>query len=386
MEWNECIEYTTNVVSHLSNLPEQKKRRFLKSIEKVHKRADSPYLHVALIGDFSTGKSTFINALVQKNILKTAWQATTAVPTLIYYHKQETVQVIVETAGRERFVLDDSGQRRQLEQRLRIQLPEETTDMIAFLSTNNDFAGKIKHVEIRVPSFEELQHICIIDTPGVNPGAKEAKSHVLRTQNVLTAYADATIVLFQETQVFSGSFKKFLEENAEHFMNDAIFIITMMDLAEEGEREVLMDYVRNQLRQTFGLEHPLVFGCCAKAAVSGKIDRESLYWAGLFDDLRREMIRYMASRRKQVINQQMTSLLESLICELDAEVASNLSVIEQKKKKLEENMAANQRSQLEREYLFTKEKLDIQRRRHEEMHTRLEEYLYKLKQERCVDG
>lgn len=378
MEWSECIDYTTNVVNHLSSLTEQERRRFLKMIEKVRKRAGNPYLHVALIGDFSTGKSTFINALVKKNILKTAWQATTAVPTLIYYHKREEVRVVVETAGRERFMLDDPGQRSRLERRLNVRLPDETTDMIAFLSANNDFAGKIRHIEVRVPGFEGLRNICIIDTPGVNPGAAEAKSHVLRTQNVLTAYADATIVLFQETQVFSGSFKKFLAENAEHFMNDAIFVITMMDLAEEGGQEELMDYVKNQLRQTFGLENPLVYGCCAKAVVSGKTDQESLYWAGLFDDLRREIIRYMETHREQVIHQQMTSLLEGLIQELDAEVASNLSVIEQKKKRLDENTAADQRSQLEREYLFTKEKLAIQGRRHEEMHKRLEGYLRKL--------
>ena len=347
MVLNECIEYTAYVVNHLPHLPEQKKRHFLKSIEKMKKRASDPYLYVALIGDFSTGKSTFINALIQKNILKTAWQATTAVPTFIFYNHIDTVQVIVETVGRERFLLDDSKQHSQLERRLNIQLPVEITDSIAFLSTNNNLAGKIKHIEIRVPSFEGLRHICMIDTPGVNPGAEEVKAHVLRTQEVLTAYADATIVLFQETQVFSGSFKRFLEENAAHFMKDAIFIITMMDLAQEDGREEVMDYVRMQLKQTFGIAHPMVYGCCAKAVVSNKTDSESQYWVSLFDKMRLEIIQYMTNNRKRIIDRELDSLLKCIISELDTRVAENLTIIEQKKSRLEEMIAGSEKKKIE---------------------------------------
>lgn len=374
MELNECIEYTTYVVNHLPKLPESAKRRYLKSIEKIRKRAANPYFYVTLIGDFSAGKSTFINALVRHNILKTAWQATTAVPTFIFYHPQKEVQVTVETTGRERFLLEDAVQRAQLEKRLNIQLPDEITDSIAVLSTNNQFAGYLKRIDIRVPSFEGLRQVCIIDTPGVNPGAEEAKSHVLRTQEVLTGYADATIVLFQETQVFSGSFKTFLEENAAHFMKDAIYIITMMDLAEEDAREELMDYVKMQLKQTFGLANPMVYGCCAKAVVSGKIDNESQYWVNLFDKMRLEIIQYITENRKRILDSQLDALLKSLIQKLEAEVADNLSIIEQKKRMLEENRAGRPIKELEREYLFTKEKLTIQSRRHKEMLCKLEAF------------
>lgn len=374
MELDECIEYTTYVVNHLPRLSEPIKRRFLKSIEKIHKRATNPYLYVALIGDFSAGKSTFINALVHKNILKTAWQATTAVPTFIYYNPKNEVQVSVETISKERFLLDDSTQRSQLEKRLNIRLPAEITDSIAVLSTNNQLAGYLKRIEIRIPSFEGLRQVCIIDTPGVNPGAEEAKSHILRTQEVLSGNADATIVLFQETQVFSGSFKAFLEENAAHFMKDAIFIITMMDLAEEDAREELIDYVKMQLKQTFNLTNPIVYGCCAKAVVSGKTDSENQYWVNLFDKMRLEIIQYITANRRRIIHSQLDSLLKSLIQKLEAEVADNLSIIEQKKRILEENRAGRPIKELEREYLFTKEKLTIQSRRHQEMLCKLEAY------------
>lgn len=186
------------------------------------------------------------------------------------------------------------------------------------------------------------------------------------------SYADATIVLFQETQVFSGSFKTFLSENAAHFMRDAVFVITMMDLAEEDEREELLDHVRNQLTQSFGLVDPPVYGCCVKAVTSGAVDVQGKYWVDLFDMLREEIVRHMAERRQSIIHGQMTDLMESLIGELEAVLADNLSTIEQKQMRTGENVVSGK---LEKEDLFTREKLAIQRRRYEEMHCKLAAYL-----------
>lgn len=381
MNFRECMEYTADVANRLPNLPEQKKRRFLKAADRIWKRAGNPYLHVALIGDFSAGKSTFINAFVKKDILKTAWQATTAVPTYIYYHDREKMRIIVETSDGEKYRLDNDEQCGRLEKKLDIRLPEDAKDVMAFLSTSNGFADRIRRIGIWVPGLEELRHVCIIDTPGVNPGAEEAASHVARTQEVLRENADATIVLFQETQVFSGSFRKFLEENAGRFMDDAVFVITMMDLAEEKDREGLMEYVRMQLKQAFGTADPLVFGCCAKAVVSGKSDSESRYWTESFDRMREQIIRYMSDRRKRMVQKQLSFLLENLVVELDREVADALSAIEQRRENLEKTSAANTTDRYERyrEYLFTKEKMELQIRRHQEMHRKLLEYDDELK-------
>ncbi len=68
----------------------------------------------------------------------------------------------------------------------------------------------------------------------------------------------------------------------------------------------------------------------------------------------------------------MTDLMESLIGELEAVLADNLSTIEQKQMRTGENVVSGK---LEKEDLFTREKLAIQRRRYEEMHCKLAAYL-----------
>lgn len=363
----------------LPGIQEQRRRGFLKRAEQIRKRADNPCLHMALIGDFSAGKSTFINAFLRQDILKTAWHATTAVPTYIYPGGRKEIRVMVETPEGERYRLEDQAQCARLEKRLGIRLPSGTKDILALLSASNDVAGSIKRIGVWTPGPEELRHICVIDTPGVNPGAEEAAFHAARTRKVLGEYADAVIVLFQETQVFSGSFKKFLQENAMHFMNDAIFVITMMDLAEEGEREALTEYVRIQLKQTLGMENPPVFGCCAKAALSGKTDAESRYWTERFDELRDTIIGYMSRRREKIIRRQLTLLLEKLLDELDGETVSALNGIEQKREDVGDDMTGRERR-------FREEKLMLQSLRYEKMHQRLLGDLEELREERSGGG
>lgn len=294
-------------------------------------------MHIALIGDFSAGKSTFINALLKQELLKTAWHATTAVPTLIYHQEQEGIRILVETQNGEKFMMDQPDQRGLLERKLGVRLPSEEHEMIALLSTSNELAKGIKRIRVRVPSHEGLRYICIIDTPGVNPGAEEARAHIKRTQDILRGYADATVVLFQATQVYSGSFKRFLEENAQCFLNEAVFVITMMDVISPDQRASLIEYVRNQLRQDFHMQEPLVCGCCARAVFAQEPDAEERLWTDSFDTLRNGLIRYMAERRRGILYRQTASLLERLLRELDSEIVSRLNAIRRQKKLLEEN-------------------------------------------------
>lgn len=325
MDLKAYLQYTEGVVGQLSDLSDTKKRHFRQMIAGIRSRSSSSYLHTALIGDFSTGKSTFINALLGQELLKTSWHATTAVPTLIYHHDQDGIGVLVETRDGGKYWMNQPAQRILLERRLGIRLPTEECELIALLSTINQ--PYLKRIRVRVRSHERLRYICIIDTPGVNPGAEEAREHIKRTQDILRKYADATVVLFQATQVYSGSFKRFLEENAQCFMNEAVFVITMMDVVSPDQREGLIAYVKNQLRQSFHIEEPIVCGCCARAVFVREPSEEERLWADSFDNLRDGLIRYMAERRRGILYRQASSLLEKLLRELDSEIATRLTSI-----------------------------------------------------------
>lgn len=350
MNYRECFQYIDDMLHRVSGLSEEKQRHFEQIMEQIQNRAQNPYLHVALIGDFSTGKSTFINAMLGQNLLKTAWQATTAVPTLIYIHDDPDVRILVETSDGGRYMLDQPPHRAYLQQKLQAEIPMDPQAAIVFLSAANEFAGRIKRILVHTPGFEGLRRICVIDTPGVNPGDEKAENHAERTCHVLRNDADATIILFQSEQVYTASFQRFLKEYAGQFMEDAIFIVTMMDLVDKNERQEVINFVGKQLRQSFKLEEPRVFSCCAKAALSNKADDESKFWAQSFYALREEIIRYIGKNRDRLIERQIAALLSQILQELDAEVAASMAAIARRKQALERRSPVNLKRDLDDAY------------------------------------
>lgn len=360
MHINEYLNFVNETIENLKGFTMHSKEWYEEAIEKITKRADNPYLNVALIGDFSSGKSTFINALIKQNILKTAWLATTAVPTHMYYHASSCVTVVLETVDNKRYDFDDQKQRKKFEKRIGQKLPEDRKDLIAFLTTSNNFAEQIKEIRIHTPADEKFKKICIIDTPGVNPGAKGTELHVMTTRNVLREYADATIILFKADQVYTNSFSKFIEENAKHFLDDAVFVVTMLDVISDDEQDEIVEYVRTQLTQRFGLEAPIVYGCSAKYANYSGEDEKARRWSDSFDRLRDEAIRYIEDRRTSIIQKQLVSLLNQLFVELDKEIACNIDIIQEQLDILKNNSTDRLETELKLSYEKYKSRVDQQ--------------------------
>ena len=68
------------ISSHLSG---EKKLTLLDKYTKLSNRVADSKFYLAVVGEFSSGKSTFINALLRKRLLKEAVKPTTAAATFI---------------------------------------------------------------------------------------------------------------------------------------------------------------------------------------------------------------------------------------------------------------------------------------------------------------
>ena len=63
-----------------------------KQLQLIKKKKDDKKLNISVIGEFSTGKSTFINALLRKELLaSSAMQGTTVASTIIDYDSEYKV-------------------------------------------------------------------------------------------------------------------------------------------------------------------------------------------------------------------------------------------------------------------------------------------------------
>ena len=90
---DEHISYISTLINQkIKNV--EKKRALIEELNRIIEKNNDKLLNMSVIGDFSTGKSTFINALLRKKILKShSLQGTTTANAVIEYGERYSITV-----------------------------------------------------------------------------------------------------------------------------------------------------------------------------------------------------------------------------------------------------------------------------------------------------
>ena len=148
---NNAVKVIRNIIS---NKYIEENNLYHDIFENIIKRLNDRTFKLAVVGEFSSGKSTFLNALIGKDILKHGAQETTATITEI---KNENIgnKVVFD-------VLYTNG---TTEKNISIdRLNEYTTTS----STVHSVAEKISKVIIKKHFLNYEGELSVIDTPGLN--------------------------------------------------------------------------------------------------------------------------------------------------------------------------------------------------------------------------
>lgn len=182
-------------------------------------------LRLLVMGEFSTGKSTFINALLGENVMLTGASQVTAVNTKLVYGEKHSVTVHFK---------DDSTQEYRLDEFDR--LTAETNRQGKKLRTG------ILRVERHVPA-EILKQINIIDSPGLNA----QDSHTKITKEAIPE-ADAVLWMFDIKDTAKESEFEEIRELPKKLM--PIAIVNKMDTVdeEEDDSETLIQGIEYKLK------------------------------------------------------------------------------------------------------------------------------------------
>lgn len=310
-------------------------------LAQVERRLRDPYLKLSVIGDFSCGKSTLLNAVFGRELLSTDMMPTTAIPTYIRWDRKpsEGVGILVhDCQGSVYNALSEDLIR--LEQYVGKTFDQELGTLIDALTTNNTLAGKISKVEISFPELAGREGICLIDTPGINPGMEGTREHVGITRRLLSEEADAAIVLFPGSLVLTGGLLEFLKESASHLLRDSYFIITKFDLVRrQKDRELMPELVSGMMRDITG-KTPKVYTVSAGMALDCYMDPvgappEAKKWAEGFERDIGEIFADVALCRERIIKEHLVSMLRELTGKLVQEIESGNAVLEEDRKKLE---------------------------------------------------
>ncbi len=207
--------------------------QYLSSLEDEH-------FELVVVGEFSRGKSTFVNAMLGRRILPSSKKPTTAIISKIVYEDVPTYTLFYKDGSRKGLTEDDF---------LKITAPREGS----FLDKIRSFASKKEQDEIDKISYAEVgyplsfcrDNVEVVDTPGTND---------LNVGRIEITYgyinkADAIIMILSATQAMSQSESDFLRERIlGNQIRDIFFVISYKDqLHGKEEEQRVIDFVSDAI-------------------------------------------------------------------------------------------------------------------------------------------
>lgn len=203
---------------------------FNNNLIKFKNRLEDKNLYIAVVGAFSSGKSTFINALIGKDILKHATTETTAVITRIVNVEKDSP--LCQTGK----VIYKDGTVKELSDL------NSLKEYTSTFSSIHDVVKQIEYVDLFIPLLNTKKNIVIIDTPGLNGIAKGHREQTIE----LIKEAHFCMYLLQrrglsETDV---EFLRYIKK----YQNNFIIIQNFIDEFHELEGENVADKIEEQKR------------------------------------------------------------------------------------------------------------------------------------------
>lgn len=188
------------------------------TIDTIEKRISENEFKIAVVGEFSAGKSTFINAIIGKDILKHATLETTAA--LTYIHNVRPDDSRLNTC----IIKFSDGSSQKL---------EKLADLEKYTTTQSDIdvVSEVKSVDIFIDFIDVDEELVIVDTPGLNGLAD--KHRELTVEEIKQAHA--CIYLFPKRGVAQTDvdFIKYIS----NYQNTFIFVYNFIDELNESEGE-----------------------------------------------------------------------------------------------------------------------------------------------------
>ncbi len=242
---------------------------------------DQPLL-VTVMGEFSSGKSTFVNAFIGDDVAPTGITPTTATINVVKYGRERGGRIHYRDGRTEALGWDEL--------------------MTALRALDAHSTREVRLVEILVP-LAALERINIVDTPGLNSILPEHEE----VARGFIARADAVVWLFTANQAGKKSEKAALERIRVEGVR-VLGVLNKIDQLAAGELDQVVNYVRGELSGLVEAVVPLSARQAALARSDHAGDAGDGGWAALESDLEerffaraRDIKREVAARRLGVL-------------------------------------------------------------------------------------
>ena len=198
------------------------------SLAKQRENLESEEFSIALVGEFSAGKSTFLNALMGERLLPSFTRETTATVNFLR-HKDKAAHgeagcVYYKDNRTQSFDVADF----------------ETISRYVSTASSEDVAQNVDHLDLFLDSRFLQGNVTLVDTPGLNGVAEGHKEHTQRQ----IERSSAGIFLFNARQPGSESDFRFLESLLKR-VSSVFLALNQIDVLKADEKETVDDLVES---------------------------------------------------------------------------------------------------------------------------------------------
>ena len=300
---------------------EATKHRLEKQVSAIVDKQNDNLLNISVIGEFSTGKSSFINALVGYELLAVnVIQGTTVAITIIEYSEQFSI-TLTDFLGKSLKIIFKSIDS------LRQQLHIYTTDAA--------YAKKIDYVTVTLPSDILKNGYRIIDTPGTN---SLELWHEEVTCRAIKELSDLSIILTDSTQSMPATLVSFLDNTLGDSVESCAFVANKIDRIGDKERDGIIKFIGKKICQSFDIENPMVLPFSSVALTNSFTKETVSVDSGSFllttSSLER-LLSYTAKQRLRAQAQKILHLVDDIYSTLDNNIKSIAAQYQQELQMLE---------------------------------------------------
>ena len=296
-----------------------------RDIEHARSNIANHRFTIAVVGEFKRGKSTFINALLGKEILPSDVAPTSATINRVTYGLKPSVRIVFRNGAEEAVGIG--------------QLVDYVTKLTPQAEAT---AATVKEAIVQYPVPFCKQNVDIIDTPGLSDdGVMTAV-----TLEVLSR-VDAAILVILATAPFAQTEAAFLEQLlVEYGLGSVIFVVTALDrLRRQSDRDTVLrtvteriqERIREHAIERFGdgteafneylrrVGQPRVFGVSGYDALAAKVEGdEALLSESRFPDFENFLERFLTEESGLVALKTHAERLAGFADALRREVSARL--------------------------------------------------------------
>ncbi len=190
-------------------------------------------IDVAILGQFKSGKSSFLNSLIGKPILPVGVIPVTTTITRLQYGERERV-----------IIRHFDGQRAEVG----IGAIEEFTSE----AQNPANRKNVELVDVELPSLEKYSGLRLVDTPGLG---SIFKYHIETSENWLPEVGTALLAVSSDRPLAEDDLQ--LIRELRRYTPKIVLLLTKVDLLSQDQQKEVVDFFRTALQREFHEEFPI---------------------------------------------------------------------------------------------------------------------------------